>query len=102
MSRRKRRDGNHGTLTDAFLQAGCSVADLSGAGIPGWPDIVVGCVGRNHLVELKNPDTAYGRAGLNPNQQAFARTWRGGPIHQAATLDDVIGLVAQWRTEASR
>jgi len=97
---RSKRDANHNDLTKAFEQLGCSVQDLSHAGVAGWPDVVVGCIGRNHLVEFKNPETAYGRAGLNPNQQAFARDWRGGQLYAVTTRDEVMALVQNWRRAA--
>lgn len=98
MRRRSKRDGNHAELSTAFEQLGCSVADLSHAGIPGWPDVVVGVVGTNALVEFKNPETRYGRAGLNPNQQAFARDWRGGKLYAVSSVDEVAALVRNLRT----
>lgn len=95
----RRRDKNHGELQRAFEQLGCSVADLSGAGIPGWPDVVVGVAGRNHLVEFKNPETRYGRAGLNDNQQAFARDWRGGKLYAVSTVQEVAALVRNLKAD---
>lgn len=97
----RRRDGNHASLVTCFVQLGCTVADLSHAGIAGWPDIVVGCCGMERLVELKNPETRYGRAGLNKNQQAFSRDWRGGPVFVASTPDEVAALVINWRRHAA-
>ena len=101
MNRRYRgsKDHNHDEVRDAFSALGCSVADLHNAGVPGWPDIVVGCIGVNHLVEVKNLDTRYGRAGLNPEQAAFARDWRGGPVEVAYTPEDAIALVSRWRKD---
>lgn len=93
----RRRDGNHAALTKAFEQLGCGVVDLSHAGIPGWPDVVVGCLGHNHLVEFKDLSTAYGRAGLNDNQKAFAGEWRGGSVYVVATVEHVHFLVNNWR-----
>lgn len=94
---RHTRDKNHAALQAAFEGLGCSVADMSGAGIAGWPDVVVGVVGLNALVEFKNPDTRYGRAGLNPNQQAFSRDWRGGKLFAVSTVDEVAALVRNLR-----
>lgn len=93
----RRRDGNHGTLVAAFLRTGCTVIDTSHAGIPGWPDAVVGCLGISHLVEFKNPETRYGRSGLNSNQTAFGRDWRGSPVFVVSTVDEVLAVVANWR-----
>lgn len=101
MTRRQcKRDANHAELTKAFEQLGCTVQDLSHAGVAGWPDVVVGCIGRNHLVEFKNPETAYGRAGLSANQQAFARDWRGGQMYAVSTAEEAMFLVQNWRRGA--
>lgn len=97
----RRKDGNHAVLVNCFVQLGCTVADLSHAGLPGWPDCVVGCAGTDRLVELKNPATRYGRAGLNQNQQAFSRDWRGGQLFVVSTPDEVAALVSNWRRHAS-
>lgn len=97
----RRRDGNHAQLTKAFLQLGCTIADLSHAGLPGWPDVVAGCAGRDWLVEYKNPETRYGRAGLNSNQQAFSRDWRGGQLYVVSTVEEVAALVSNWRRHAA-
>lgn len=98
----RRRDTNHAPLTRAFEALGCTVADLSHAGVPGWPDVVVGCVGVNHLVEFKSMETAYGRAGLNPNQQAFSRDWRGGQVFVVTSDLEVQALVGNWRRSVQR
>lgn len=92
-----RRDGTHDARTKDFIDCGCTVVDLHATGIPGLPDICVGCLGLNHLVEIKDNSTAYGRAGLNANQSAFQRDWNGGPVYVVATLSDVIELVKLWR-----
>lgn len=93
-----RRDGTHDSRKHNFEQCGCTVCDLHNAGIAGFPDFVVGCLGVNHLVECKDDATAYGRKGLNANQTMFARHWNGGPVFVVATQSDVIELVHIWRT----
>lgn len=95
-----KRDANHAELTKRFEDLGCTVQDLSHAGIAGWPDVVVGCIGRNHLVEFKNPETRYGRAGLNANQREFAQRWRGGRMYAVSTPEEVDVLVQNWRKAA--
>lgn len=99
MRRRANRDRNHRELQTAFEQLGCSVVDMAGAGIPGWPDAVIGVAGRTHLVEFKNPETRYGRAGLNGNQTAFSQEWRGGKLFVVSSVDEVAALVRNLRTE---
>lgn len=95
--RRGKKDANHDALKAVFQQLGCSVADLYNAGLPGFPDIVVGVMGKNVLVEIKNPDTAYGRAGLNSNQTAFDRDWRGAKPYVVSTELEVAALVNNLR-----
>lgn len=92
-----KKDGNHDDIVRAFEQLGCSVAQLHHSGIAGWPDLVCGVIGVNHLVEVKNPETRYGREGLNQNQQAFARDWRGGKLYAVSTVDECAHLVRNWR-----
>lgn len=103
MSQRRakaRKDGNHDEIVARFEALGCTVAQLHAAGVAGWPDLVVGLLGANRLVEIKNPDTRYGRAGLNTNQQAFNRGWRGEPMFTVCTEDEVTVLVQNWRRNA--
>lgn len=95
--RRGKKDGNHNELKAAFQQLGCSVLDLYDVGIGGAPDIIVGCAGSTVCVEIKNPETRYGRAGLNTNQTAFSRDWRGGPLYVVSSLDEVAALVNNLR-----
>ena len=44
-------------------------------------------------------DKGYGK-GLNGNQEAFARTWRGGPVLIVRTPDDARVLVNEWHSVA--
>lgn len=92
-----KKDGNHNHLKGVFESAGCSVADLYNAGLPGFPDVVIGVAGKTALVEFKNPETRYGRAGLNSNQTAFERDWRGGAIYVVSTTDEAVALVNNLR-----
>lgn len=95
-----RKDGNHTELARHFEALGCSVVELPHAGVAGFPDLVCGVVGVNHLVELKNPETAYGRAGLSSTQRIFNRDWRGAPMVAVSSVDEVTALVTNWRRAA--
>lgn len=97
---RARKDANHNELVALFERLGCTVAQMHACGVPGFPDIAVGSMGRTFLVELKNPNSRYGRSGLNANQSAFARDWRGGKVYMASTTDEVVNLVQYWRRAA--
>lgn len=98
MSRsRSRRDINQSELATCFRSLGCSVVELHASGIPGFPDLVVGLIGQTHLVEIKNPETSYGRSGLNSNQSAFEAEWRGSRIFVVSSLEDVAAVVRKVR-----
>lgn len=97
MTRRSSKDGNHDAIVRRFEALGCTVAQMHACGVPGYPDVCVGAIGQTHLVEIKDPGTRYGRAGLNANQTAFARDWRGSPVHVVTSEDEATALVQQWR-----
>lgn len=97
MTRHGSKDANHDAIKARFIELGCSVADMAACGVPGFPDIVAACVGVDHLIEIKNPETSYGRAGFNANQSAFSRDWRGGRIWIVRSPDEATTLVQQWR-----
>lgn len=90
------RDKNQQELVAAFKKLGCSVFDTSQVGY-GFPDLIVGCAGLAHLVEVKNPENHYGRSGLSASQQAFARDWRGGKLFVVSSVDEVAALVRNLR-----
>ncbi|AHX16192.1 hypothetical protein CH75_06405 [Dyella jiangningensis] len=100
MMRHSKKDANHDELVSLFERLGCTVAQMHACGVTGFPDVVVGSIGRSWLVEFKSPESRYGRAGLNDNQSAFARDWRGGRVYVATNADDVIELVKHWRRAA--
>ena len=84
-----RVDENHTAIVKALRQIpGVTVADTSRAG-EGFPDLVVGRLGRNHLIELKNPDVEPARRKLTPAQREFRRTWTG-QYAVAETLEQVL------------
>lgn len=94
------KDKNHDELSGVFVEAGCSVSDMATCGVDDFPDVIVGCIGLNHLVEYKNPETRYGRSGLNAGQKVFARDWRGGKVWMVSTRDEALALVQNWRRHA--
>ena len=68
----KTKDSNHTEITDALEKVGCTVYDASEFG-DGFPDIVVGRLGRCYLLEIKSSR----KAKLNPEQRKFQKWWRG-------------------------
>ena len=68
---RHRRDTNHKPIVDMLRKLGCSVEDTSQVG-NGFPDAVVGILGVNFLVEIKD----YGKV-LSDEQHDWHEAWRG-------------------------
>ena len=95
--RRSRKDGNQDAIVAAFEALGCTVIEMHGVRIPGWPDLAVGSQRVTHLVECKNPETRYGRGGFNGNQSAFNQTWRGEKVWLCASADEAAALAQNWR-----
>lgn len=85
-----RRDGNHAQIVDAFRAMGCGVRDLAPLKDDG-PDLLVSCIGQNHLVEVKMPD-----GKLTDGQHDFARAWKA-PVYICRSEETVASLVNYWR-----
>ena len=71
INRRKRRDGNHREVLDAFKVAGWRVIDTSQLG-DAVPDAVVCKAGRWVAVEIKTPT-----GKLTAQQQSWHADWPG-------------------------
>lgn len=89
-----KKDANHNDIVDAFIKMGAIVKDLSDVG-NGVPDLIVGIKGEWYLVDVKNPETSYGRKGLNKRQTEWAFNWQGGGVYLIYTIDDVKALIEQ-------
>jgi hypothetical protein len=96
MRQAARRDGNHKAVVDRFRALGCSVFETDRVG-EGFPDLVVGCIGVNHLVEVKSLETRYGRAGLSGSQAQFNNAWRGSKVWLVCSEDEATAVVQNWR-----
>lgn len=94
-----RVDLNQSEIVAAFEKLGAKVILTDGVG-NGMFDLIVGVFGKLHLVEVKNPKTAYGRKGYNKNQLEFAEAYKGYSLHMVRTCEEVAGLVARWREES--
>ena len=66
-----RRDANHAEIARTFEQLGCTVFDTSAVGCD-FPDMVIGCAGRNLLIEAKTD-----KGKLSEGQDGFRERWRG-------------------------
>lgn len=86
-----KKDANHADIVKALEDGGVSVLDISGLG-GGLPDLIVCRRGITLLVEIKNPQTSYGRKGANKLQKAWANGWPA-PVYIIRTLSDVEAFV---------
>ena len=95
MPRAHKVDANQGEIIAAFRALGCSVHDCSGVG-GDFPDLVVGLVGVNLLVECK---TESGQ--LTPGQERFFQEWRG-LVYIIRSAQEAQDLVIQTRQEIAK
>ncbi len=70
----RRSDANQLEIMDALRKAGATVHDTHGVGW-GFPDIVVGYLGLNFLMEIKVPG-----GKLDNKQRAWHSKWRGQAV----------------------
>lgn len=91
MRGRAKKDANHNEIVAALEKCGATVRDLSHAS-NGVPDLLVWVREQWHLVEVKNPETGYGKRGLNERQKKWATDWRGGPVFILRTVDEAIAF----------
>jgi hypothetical protein len=84
------KDANHDAIAELYRQLGCSVVDVHH--VPGFCDLIVGCVGRDDKVEIKTDE-----GELRPKQAVFHSTWRGKKPEMVRNEDDVIAHVQRMR-----
>ena len=75
MRRAARVDATQTAVVSALRAAGASV-DVLGQPV----DLLVGFRSVTILMEVKNPDNSYGKAGANKNQRTFMEGFKGGPV----------------------
>ena len=88
MRHNAKKDANHNEIVSYLQNGGAVVKDCSKM-MHGMPDLLVWHMEAWHLVEIKNPNTSYGKKGLSPSQQKFADEWQGGPVFIVRTKEDV-------------
>ena len=87
-----RVDANHAEISRALKEAGASVIDCSKVG-QGCPDLIVGKNGKTALMEIKNPKTQYGRAGLSKLQAEWHAEWRGGTLAVVCDVESALRVL---------
>lgn len=88
-----KKDANHWQIVRLLMAGGAFVRDTSRAFF-GVPDLLVWYKGIWSFIEVKNPDTYYGRKGLNKQQRKWAEDWQGGPVFIVRTPEDVAYFLA--------
>jgi len=90
-----KKDANHWEIVRLLMAGGAFVKDMSRAFF-GVPDLLVWYKGIWSFIEIKNPQSYYGKKGLNKQQRKWAEDWCGGPVFVIRTADDV-ALFLAWR-----
>jgi hypothetical protein len=93
MRRAAKKDHNHNELSDAFKSFGCSVADTSRLGND-FPDMIIGLLGINVLIEIKRDDVSPSKSKLTDGQFKFLHEWRGWTA-VVRNVDDALRIVNQ-------
>ena len=88
MRRAARRDANEKGIVEALRAVGATVYLLDEP-----CDLLVGYHGQTILMELKNPNTGYGKKGFNANQKHFAENWKGGPFCLVDSVDSALRML---------
>ncbi|WP_218575177.1 hypothetical protein [Limnoglobus roseus] len=87
-------DENQAEVVAAFRKMGCSVQPLHTVG-QGCPDLLIGHLGVNRVVEVKDGKKPLGKRQLTPDQQTWHNQWRG-EVDVAESVDDAVRLVRKW------
>lgn len=95
---RRKVDSNHRAITAAFRMLGASAHAIASDVKAGLPDLVVGYLGRTHLVEVK-PDTELARHQPSEAQQKWAQAWKGGSVALVRNTTQVAALLVMWRDQ---
>lgn len=96
--RAAKRDANEKAITAALEAAGCTIAHLSGKGVP---DLLVLRAGRLWLAEVKDGKKAASRRKLTPEQERWhARWWEAG-ILTFTSVDEAMTWVQSFRRVSS-
>ncbi len=88
-----KKDSNHEKIVEELEAGGARCMDMSKMG-NGFPDLLVWHLDMWHVVEIKNPQTAYGKKGLNKRQKEWATEWQGGPVYVVRTSEDCQNFVS--------
>jgi hypothetical protein len=88
MRRDARRDVNEKPIIEALRAVGATVYIMDDP-----CDLLVGYKGSTLLMEVKNPDSRYGKKGFNENQKHFAENWKGGPFCLVDSIESALRML---------
>jgi hypothetical protein len=87
----KRTDANQAEIVAALRAIGATVQDTSAVG-KGFPDIVVGFMGENHLIEIKNGNLTASSRRLTSYQVMWHNEWRG-KVHVVKDVTEALAVL---------
>jgi hypothetical protein len=87
-----RVDANHGDVVAALRFYGASVVPTGGVG-DGFPDLLVGSIGRTFLIEVKDGDKPPGERRLTKDQERWHAEWKGEPVFVATSAAHAVAFV---------
>lgn len=96
MRRKAKNDANQAQVVEGLRKLGYSVLILSRVG-EGCPDLLVGNMGRNWLIELKDGSKYPSERKLTPDQETFFSSWRG-QVNKAESLEEILDIIYQKKT----
>lgn len=85
-------DENQDRIVKALRAYGCLVAVLSGAGVPGLPDLLIAAPGNRRLglIEIKNPAQVPSKRVLTEDQIRFWDEWQGTAMAIVESEDEAL------------
>lgn len=92
-----RKDANHDEIVKALEKEGFSVVNTSCVG-GGFPDLVVGYLGRTFLLEIKDGSAPLKQRALTDKEQKFHGSW-GGHAAVVSSVKEAIEAIRRERTE---
>lgn len=96
MRRAAKIDANQPAVIAALRQIGCTVQPLHAVG-KGCPDLLVGFIGGNVLLEIKDGNKPPSARLLTPDQVDWHQMWKG-PVAVVKTPEEAIAVVLDMRT----
>ena len=91
MRKAAKTDANHSQVVNALRQVGASVQSLA-ATDKGCPDLLVGYLGINYLMEIKDGDKVLSKQKLNIDQEHWHNFWRGS-VYVVKSVDEALKIL---------